>query len=56
VAIFFPSKVALLSSLLIKLAEIWSNLSSEGQENTTFEGKKRQPKFNFRTLLLIQQD
>ena len=28
------------------------NLSIDSQENATFEAKKRQPKFNFRTLVL----
>ena len=28
------------------------NLSTDGRENATFEAKKRQPKFNFRTLIV----
>ena len=30
-----------------------TNMSTDGQENATFEAKKRQPKFNFRTLNII---
>ena len=61
VGIFPPSNVAFLSSPWTKLAEIWvispkdflQNLSTDGQDNATFEAKKCKPKLKGRTLFIV---
>ena len=38
--------------MVLSRPKLLPNLSTEDQENATFEAKKWQPKFNFRTLLI----